>query len=110
MPNPVYQVYYGAAVMAGAEPVPVSATAETGFLPDYTALDRDLLARTALCYLCNPGNPQGAVASLDDLTALIRLAREYDFLLVVDERQEERRVGKECVSRSRCRGVPYPQK
>src|SRR3546814_7088940 len=85
MPNPVYQVYYGAAVMAGTEPVPVSATAETGFLPDYTALDRDLLARTALCYLCNPGNPQGAVASLDYLTALIRLAREYDFLLVVDE-------------------------
>src|SRR3546814_11003992 len=60
MPNPVYQVYYGAAVMAGAEPVPVSATAETGFLPDYTALDRDLLARTAPGSLCNPGHPQGA--------------------------------------------------
>lgn len=85
MPNPMYHVYYGAAVLAGAEPVPVSATAETGFLPHYAALDPELLARTALAYLCTPGNPQGAVASLEQLQDLIRLAREYDFLLALDE-------------------------
>lgn len=85
MPNPMYHVYYGAALMAGAEAVPVPATAETGFLPDYGALDPDLLRRTALAYLCTPGNPQGAVASLGQLQALIRLAREYDFLLALDE-------------------------
>lgn len=85
MPNPMYHVYYGAAVLAGAEPVPVSATAETGFLPDYTSLDPALLTRTALVYLCTPGNPQGAVASLGQLQDLIRLAREYDFLLALDE-------------------------
>lgn len=85
MPNPMYHVYYGAAVLAGAEPVPVAATAETGFLPDYAALDPALLARTALVYLCTPGNPQGAVASLEQLQDLILLAREYDFLLALDE-------------------------
>ena len=85
MPNPMYHVYYGAAVLAGAEPVPVASTAETGFLPDYASLDPALLARTALVYLCTPGNPQGAVASLDRLQELILLAREHDFLLALDE-------------------------
>lgn len=85
MPNPMYHVYYGAAVMAGAEPVPVLATAETGFLPDYASLDPALLRRTALAYLCTPGNPQGAVASLERLEDLIGLGREYGFLLALDE-------------------------
>ena len=85
MPNPMYHVYYGAAVLAGAEPIPVAATAETGFLPDYASLDPALLARAALVYLCTPGNPQGAVASLDQLQELIRLARKHDFLLALDE-------------------------
>ncbi len=85
MPNPVYQVYYGAAVLSGAEPVAISATEDTGFMPDYATLDRDLLGRTAMAYLCNPANPQGMIADLDYLKALIRLAREYDFALVVDE-------------------------
>jgi len=85
MPNPMYHVYYGAAVLSGAEPVPVAATAETGFLPDYAALDPALLDRTALAYLCTPGNPQGAVASMEYLQELIRLARKHDFLLALDE-------------------------
>ncbi len=85
IPNPMYHVYYGAAVMAGAEPVLVPATAETGFLPDYAALDPAVLRRTALAYLCTPGNPQGAVASLERLQTLIGLAREYGFLLALDE-------------------------
>lgn len=85
MPNPMYHVYYGAAVMAGAEPVLVSATANTGFLPDYRAVDPAILGRTALAYLCTPGNPQGAVASLEQLQAVIDLAREHGFLLALDE-------------------------
>lgn len=85
MPDPVYAVYYGAAVMAGAEPVLLPATPETGLLPDLEALPRDLLARTALFYLCTPANPQGAVADRAYLQRAVRLAREHDFLLVVDE-------------------------
>ena len=85
MPNPFYQTYVGAAVSVGAEPYFVPATAENGFLPDFAALPRDILARTALVYLCSPANPQGTVASLDYLTRLIELAREHDFVIAFDE-------------------------
>ena len=85
MPNPFYQVYLGAAALSGAEPIFVPATAETDFLPDYEALDPDLLARTALAYYCTPANPQGTVAPLETLIRLVELAREYDFVVLFDE-------------------------
>jgi aspartate/methionine/tyrosine aminotransferase len=85
MPDPVYAVYYGAAVMAGAEPVLLPATAATGFLPDLDALPAALLDRTALFFLCTPANPQGAVADLDYLRRAVRLARRHGFVLAVDE-------------------------
>jgi N-succinyldiaminopimelate aminotransferase len=85
MPDPFYQVYYGAAVIAGGEPVFLAATAESGFLPNLNACPKDVLARTALAYLCSPANPQGAVAGLDFLCRAIEMAREHDFLLVCDE-------------------------
>jgi N-succinyldiaminopimelate aminotransferase len=85
LPNPFYHVYFGAAAMAGAEPVLLPATRATGFLPDLDALDGDTLDRTALFYLCSPANPQGSVASLALLRRAIALARAHDFVLVVDE-------------------------
>ncbi|MFO1048300.1 MAG: aminotransferase class I/II-fold pyridoxal phosphate-dependent enzyme [Geminicoccaceae bacterium] len=85
MPDPVYAVYFGGARMAGAEPVLLPATAETGFLPDLDAIPAALLERTALFFLCSPANPQGAVADLDYLRRLVRLARRHGFLLAVDE-------------------------
>jgi aspartate/methionine/tyrosine aminotransferase len=85
MPNPFYQVYLGAAVMSRAELVPLPATRATGFLPDLASLPDELLARTALVFLCTPGNPQGAIASLDYLKQAIALARAHGFVLVVDE-------------------------
>ena len=85
MPNPFYQCYAGAAVAAGATPVFLPASVETGFLPDLAALSAETLARTTLFYLCTPGNPQGAVADLDYLREALRLARDYDFVLVLDE-------------------------
>ncbi len=85
IPKPCYHVYDSATAAAGAEPVFVSATAESGFQPDYTALDPALLDRTALAYFCTPSNPQGAIADLDQLQALIRLARAHDFTVAIDE-------------------------
>ena len=85
MPNPYYLVYNGAAQMAGAEPVFLDADAATGFLPDLAAIPEPLLARTALFYLCSPGNPQGAIADLAYLRKAIKLARDWDFVLAVDE-------------------------
>lgn len=84
MPDPFYQVYAGAAVLAGAEPVFVEATAGGGFLPDFAGLPESLLRRTALAYLCTPSNPQGTVADLAYLRALVALARRHDFVLAVD--------------------------
>ncbi len=93
MPNPFYQVYATAAVSAGAEPVLLPATAETGHLPDLDALSPDLLDRTAAFYLCTPANPQGTVASLDYLKRVIALAREHDFVLLSDECYSELYAG-----------------
>ncbi len=85
MPNPFYQVYFGAAVMNGAEPIFVPATKATDFLPDYGGVAPSDLDRAAMAYLCTPANPQGTVASLDLLKDVIRLARKHDFVLISDE-------------------------
>ncbi len=85
MPNPFYQVYQGAAVMSGADPVYLPATKENGFLPDLESIPPKDLERCALFFLCSPANPQGAVASLDYLKQAISLARQHDFVLALDE-------------------------
>ncbi|WP_114392314.1 aminotransferase class I/II-fold pyridoxal phosphate-dependent enzyme [Oleisolibacter albus] len=85
IPNPFYAVYQGATVMAGAEPVYLAATRETGWLPDLAAVTEETWARTALFYLCTPANPQGAVASLEYLKQALTLARRHGFVLAVDE-------------------------
>jgi N-succinyldiaminopimelate aminotransferase len=84
-PNPFYQAYGAAALAVGAEPVPVPATAETGFLPDYAALPPALLDRTTLCYVCSPANPQGSVADAAWWRALVALAERHDFRILADE-------------------------
>lgn len=85
MPNPFYQIYEGAALLAGAEPVFVDATSQGGWLPDYENLPPALLERTQLLYLCSPSNPTGAVYSRERLQGLIQLADRYDFILAADE-------------------------
>lgn len=85
VPNPLYHVYAGAALMAGAEPVFVPATRETGFLPDYLALSDEVWRRVSLVYLCAPSNPQGALASPGYLRALIAKVMAHDAILAVDE-------------------------
>jgi aspartate/methionine/tyrosine aminotransferase len=85
LPNPFYHVYAGAALAAGAQPVFVPATAESGFLPDYAALDPELLQRAALAYYNSPSNPQGAVADVATLRRQIAAARRHGFVLALDE-------------------------
>lgn len=85
MPNPFYQVYYAAAVLAGAEPVLLPAGPETGFLPDLGAIDPAVLRRAVLFYLCSPANPQGAAAGPGYLEHALRLAWRHGFVLCVDE-------------------------
>lgn len=85
MPNPFYHVYGTGALATGAESLYLPATAETGHLPDLDALTPDILNRLALMFLCSPANPQGMTADADYLERAIRLARERDFYLVIDE-------------------------
>ena len=85
IPNPFYQVYAVAALAIGAEPVYVSATAATGFLPDYRSLPAEVLDRVAVAYICSPANPQGAVASREYLADLLDLAEQHDFTVFCDE-------------------------
>lgn len=85
MPNPFYQVYAVGAKAAGAEPLFVNATRETGFLPDFTSLTEAELDQTAIAYVCSPSNPQGAVADTDYWRALLALAEKHDFYVFADE-------------------------
>ena len=85
MPNPFYQVYAVAALTAGAEPIYVPATRETGCLPDFGSLPTEVLDRTTVVYLCSPANPQGAVADAAYWRALIELAEKHDFRVFADE-------------------------
>ena len=81
MPNPFYQIYEGAALLRGARPYYMPATE----VPDFDAVPATLWPDVELVYLCNPGNPSGAVVGEDALVALIERAREYDFVIVADE-------------------------
>ena len=85
MPNPFYQVYVVAALSVGAEPVFLPATAETGHLPDFSAVPPEVLDRVAVAYLCSPSNPQGAVADEGYWRDLIALAQKHDFKIFADE-------------------------
>jgi aspartate/methionine/tyrosine aminotransferase len=85
MPNPLYSTYQGGALLAGAEPVLMPATAATGFLPDLDAVAEADLARATVLYLCSPANPQGVIADKVYLQRALTMARAFDFLLVVDE-------------------------
>ncbi len=85
IPNPFYQVYAVGTAAAGAEPVFVPALAENGFLPDFNSLPTDVLDQTAICFICSPSNPQGAIASRQYLSDLIDLAEKHDFKIFSDE-------------------------
>jgi len=85
MPNPFYQIYEGAALLAGAEPYFIDTRAEDGFLPDLDAVPASVWDRCQLLYLCNPGNPAGAVMDLALLQRVLTLAERHDFVVAADE-------------------------
>jgi aspartate/methionine/tyrosine aminotransferase len=85
IPNPFYAAYAAGAIAAECEPVYLPARKETDFLPDLDALSDDVLARTAVCFVASPSNPQGAVADKAYLARVIDLARRFGFLVFSDE-------------------------
>ncbi len=85
LPNPFYQIYEGASLLAGATPFFVSIGEDTGFIPDFGSVREDVWQRCQLLYLCNPGNPTGAVIPPGILQRLIELADRHDFVIASDE-------------------------
>ena len=85
MPNPFYQIYEGAALLAGAEPYFLNTTASTRYVPDLDAVSEDVWRRCQVLFLCSPGNPSGAVLSLDYLRHALALAERWDFVIAADE-------------------------
>ncbi|MCY1355513.1 LL-diaminopimelate aminotransferase [compost metagenome] len=84
-PNPFYQIYEGAALLAGAEPHYLPCLAENGFNPDFDAVPADVWQRCQILFLCSPGNPTGALVPLETLKKLIALADQHDFVIAADE-------------------------
>ncbi|MGS2724537.1 succinyldiaminopimelate transaminase [Porticoccus sp. GXU_MW_L64] len=85
MPNPFYQIYEGAALLAGARPHYINCEAENHFIPAFEQVEESVWQRCQLLYICTPGNPTGAVLSLQQLQTLIALADKYDFVIASDE-------------------------
>ncbi len=84
-PNPFYQIYEGAALLAGAQPHYLPCLEEHGFNPDFAAVGDDIWQRCQILFLCSPGNPTGALIPLETLKQLIALADKFDFVIAADE-------------------------
>jgi N-succinyldiaminopimelate aminotransferase len=84
-PNPFYQIYEGAALLARARPHYVNTTAERGFAADYASVPEDVWRRTQLLYVCSPGNPTGKVLELPEWKEIFALADRYRLIIASDE-------------------------
>ncbi|MCK2185321.1 succinyldiaminopimelate transaminase [Halomonas getboli] len=85
VPNPFYQIYEGATLLAGGTPLYLDCRAEHGFRPDLDAVPAETWRDVQIVFTCSPGNPTGAVTPLDELKKLIALADEHDFIVAADE-------------------------
>ena len=85
MPNPFYQIYEGAALLAGAEPYYLNTLEENQYLPDFDSVSEATWQACQLLYICSPGNPTGEVIDQATHEKLIRLALKYDFVIASDE-------------------------
>ncbi len=84
-PNPFYQIYEGAAFLAGAEPYYVASVPERNFAQDWASVPAEVWARTQLLFVCSPGNPAGAVMPLQEWKTLFELSDRYGFVIASDE-------------------------
>jgi len=85
MPNPFYQIYEGAAFLAGAKPYYLNTVEANAYLPDFDSVSASTWEQCQILYICSPGNPTGAVISQASHEKLINLAIKYDFIIASDE-------------------------
>ena len=84
-PNPFYQIYEGAAFLAGAEPYFLNTTVENNHAMDFSSVPLEVLNRTQLVYVCSPGNPSGKVMTLAQWKEIFALSDQYNFVIAADE-------------------------
>ncbi|MBS4096595.1 MAG: succinyldiaminopimelate transaminase [Sulfuricella sp.] len=84
-PNPFYQIYEGAALLAGAEPYFLNTLPENGFCMDWDSVPEAVWQRTQLVYACSPGNPTGKVMDIAEWSRLFELSDQYGFVIAADE-------------------------
>ena len=84
-PNPFYQIYEGAALLAGAAPAFLNTLPENGNVLDFGQLPEETWQHTQLIYVCSPGNPNGHVMSLDEWQSLFEMSDRHGFVIAADE-------------------------
>lgn len=84
-PNPFYQIYEGAAFLAGATPYFINTLPQNNHEMDFSTVPVDVLSRTQLAYVCSPGNPSGKVMSLAQWKTIFELSDKYGFVVAADE-------------------------
>jgi len=84
-PNPFYQIYEGAALLAGAVPNFINTLSTNNFALDFSQLSDEIWSRTQLIYVCSPNNPTGRVMSMDEWRQLFALSDRYGFVIAADE-------------------------
>ncbi|HDK37690.1 MAG TPA: succinyldiaminopimelate transaminase [Thiolapillus brandeum] len=96
MPNPFYQIYEGAALLAGATPWFMNCTEASGWAPDFSKVDETAWRDCQLLYVCSPHNPTGAVLPEQTWQTLIELAHQHDFIIAADECYSEIYLDEAC--------------
>lgn len=84
-PNPFYQIYEGAAFLAGAQPYFINTTPDNDYVMDLTQVPVEVLKRTQLVFVCSPGNPSGKVMDIQAWKTLFELSDQYGFVIASDE-------------------------
>lgn len=84
-PNPFYQIYEGAALLAGAQPQFINTAAEDHFRLNYAQLPENIWKQAQLIYVCSPGNPTGSVMTMNEWQQLFELSDHYGFIIAADE-------------------------
>ena len=85
MPNPFYQIYEGAALLAGARPFFLNTVAQNRYRMDFSRVPQEIWEQVQLVYICSPANPSGTVLQHSDFAQVLELAEKHDFLIAADE-------------------------
>ena len=85
VPNPFYQIYEGATLLAGGQIKFLNCSAKTNYQPDFLAISEEQWHKCQLLFICTPGNPSGTTLSLEQLCYIVKKARQHNVTVISDE-------------------------